>query len=131
MADRLGARRLRKRVDAEGLADRVEGRAELRRGERVAHPQPREPVALGKGPQDDEVLRAAPEVDGLLRVVVELVLGVRLVEDHADVVGHGIDELGDAGDREYGSRSGCSGLQTRTIWVAAVISSSIASRSCS
>ena len=99
--------------------------------ERVADPQPGEPVALGERAQDDEVRAAPPEVDARVGVVVELVLGVGLVEDHGDVV-RDLPRRTPRSERAgCGSRSGCSGCRRSTIWVAAVISASIASRSCS
>ena len=89
-------------VDAERLAHGVDRGAERRRAERVADPQAGEPVDLGEGPQQDQVRELAAQVDGRVGVVVELELDVGLVDDHRDVLGDALAELGDPRRRQVG-----------------------------
>ena len=102
VADRLGGGRLSDRVDAERLAHGVDGGAKRRRAERVADPQPGEPVDLGEGAQQDQVREPAPEVDRRVGIVVELELDVGLVDDHGDVVGDPLEQLPDPRRRQVG-----------------------------
>ena len=102
VADRLGGRGLGERVDAERLAHRIDRGAELGAADRVADPQPGEPVDLGEGPQQDEVGEVAAQVEAGVGVVVELELDVGLVDDHRDVARDPLEELGDPRRRHVG-----------------------------
>ena len=130
VADRLGRGGLGERVDAERLADGVDRRPELRRAERVADPQPGQPVALAEGAQQDEVRDAGRAGRGSRPG--RRWSGTRCrprPRSPSSVRGNALHE-----GRRFARAGrwvpvGLFGLQTISSWVAAVTSSSIASRS--
>ena len=103
MPERLDRGRLRERVHAERLADRVDGLAELGRPDRVADPQAGQAEVLRERAQQDQVRERLPQVDGVLRVVAGLEVDVGLVEDHDRVLRHPLEERADLRRRDVGS----------------------------
>ena len=93
--------RLRGRVAEERLAHLVDRHPEaLRAAQRVADPQPAQPVDLAERPQQHEVRVLVEQRHRLVGVLQHVELDVGLVEDHRDVARDAADEVRDLVDRQ-------------------------------